>query len=70
MSGKLGLSQSPGEGRETHTLLGPLERTNLIEVQCLWLGLCKGPNGICVSLPSPGDGYRSTSRNVVFSSCI
>jgi hypothetical protein len=32
--------------------------------------LSKGPNGVCVSLPSPEDVNRSSFRNVVFYSYL
>jgi hypothetical protein len=48
-------------GRETLTLLGPLERANLNHSS-----LSKGPNRVGVSLPSPEDGNRSSFLNVVF----
>jgi hypothetical protein len=61
---KLELFPSSVEGRETPTLLGPLERANLnqcidnsslIEVNPFW-----GPNRIGVSLLSPENGNKSS----------
>jgi hypothetical protein len=43
---------------KSDTKLGPVLR----------LPLSKRPNRVGVSLPSPGDGNRSSFRNVVFSS--
>jgi hypothetical protein len=54
---KLDLFPSSGEGRETPTLLGHLQRANLYH----WAR-------VGVSLPSSEDGNRSSFRNVVFSS--
>jgi hypothetical protein len=59
----------PGEGRETHTLLGHIKRAQIN--QWTWrLALSKGHNRVGVSLPSPEDGNRSSFRNVVFSSYL
>jgi hypothetical protein len=55
------LFPSLGEGRETSSLLGPLERANLNCSLVRWL---QGPNKAVVSLPSPEEGSRSSSRNV------
>jgi hypothetical protein len=46
---------------EIPTLLGPFERVNFNLWTCL--ALSKGPNRVCVSLPSPEDGNRSSFRN-------
>jgi hypothetical protein len=51
-----------GEARETPTLLGPLERANLSDLN--------GPNRIGVSFSSPEDRKRSRFRNVMFSSYL
>jgi hypothetical protein len=40
----LDLFPSSGDGRKTHTLLGPLERVMMHVVQSLRLGLSKGSN--------------------------
>jgi hypothetical protein len=47
---KLDLFLSSGEGRESPTLSGPLERANLW-TQCMSLTLPKRPNRVGVSLP-------------------
>jgi hypothetical protein len=51
------------KGRETPTLLGPLERANL---QWLMLALSKGPNRVGVSFHSPNDGNISSISDAVF----
>jgi hypothetical protein len=50
-----------GEGRETPTLFD----SSIIES-----ALSKEPNRVGVSCPSPGDGNRSSFRNVVFSTYL
>jgi hypothetical protein len=53
-----------GEGRETPTLLGPLERaTSSLEIE---LTFYKGPSRVGVSHHSPEDGKRSNFRNLVY----
>jgi hypothetical protein len=52
---KLDLFPSAGEGREISTLLGPLERANLIH----WAR-------IDIYIPSPDDRSRSSFLSVVF----
>jgi hypothetical protein len=59
---KLELFPSWGEGMETSTLLGPLERANLHH--CTRLHLSRRPNRADVSFPPPDDGNRSRLRNV------
>jgi hypothetical protein len=49
-------------GKETPTLLGPLERANL------QFAVSKGSNTIDASLPLPEDGNRTSFRNDIFSS--
>jgi hypothetical protein len=61
----LDLFLSSGEGKETSTLLGPLESGN-IQAQAL----CKGPNRVCVFLPSSEEGNKSSFRNAVSSSYL
>jgi hypothetical protein len=57
---KLDMFLPSGEGKETPTILGPLERANLNHR----LALSKGPNRVDVSLPSPEDRNRSTLQIV------
>jgi hypothetical protein len=49
-------------------MLVPLERAK--QVQLLRLAISKRPNRLGVSLSSPGNGNRSSFRNVVFSSYL
>jgi hypothetical protein len=58
---KLDLLPSTDQGREITTQLAP---------STLRLVLSKGPNRVAVSFPSPEDGNRSSSRNVVFPSYL
>jgi hypothetical protein len=60
MSRKVDLLSSSGEGRETPTLSGPLERPNLNHTVVQWLKLAfsEGPNTIVVSLPSLGNRHN------------
>jgi hypothetical protein len=55
--------------KETPTVLGPLKKLTSI-TEPVQLALSKGPNKVGVSLPSPGEGKRSSFRNVVFSSYL
>jgi hypothetical protein len=41
--------------------------TEIVSMQWLKLALSERPKRVCVSLPSPEDGNRSSFRNVVFS---
>jgi hypothetical protein len=60
---KLDMFPSSGEGKETPTLLGLLEKANLNHCR---IALSQGPNRVGVSLPSLEDGNRSNFRNFVF----
>jgi hypothetical protein len=60
---KLDLFPPSDEGRDTTTLLGPLERANLNH----WT---TGSNRAGVSFPSPEDGNTSSFPEVVFSSYL
>jgi hypothetical protein len=62
------VSETGSVSRETTTLLCSLERASNDWVQWLRLALSKEPNRVGVSLPSPEEGNRSSSRNVVFPS--
>jgi hypothetical protein len=52
-----------GEGRETPTLLGPLDRAGLNH--CDRLVLSKEPKRLGTSLPSPEDGDTTSVLNIV-----
>jgi hypothetical protein len=56
---KLYMFLSLGEGWETPSLLGPLDRANLHH----WLALSNGPNRVGVSHPRPEDGNKSHHQN-------
>jgi hypothetical protein len=60
---KLNVFASSGEGMETSTVLGPLERAD--KEECLRLAPSKGPNTAAVSVPLPEDGNTSSFRNVL-----
>jgi hypothetical protein len=64
---KMDLFPFSGEGRETLTLLGPLERANLNPIiQRLRLALSKGPIRVGISLLSPEDGNIQIPKRCVF----
>jgi hypothetical protein len=55
------LNKVSGEGRETPTLLRPLERANPNHCTTgMGLALSKGPNRVGVFLPLPEDGNISS----------
>jgi hypothetical protein len=59
---KLDLFPSSGEGRQTPSLLCPLERANFNR----WTSFLKTQQSICLALPSPEDGKRRSLQNIVF----
>jgi hypothetical protein len=68
---KFDLFTPSGESRQTPTLLGSVEKGNLIH-WTQWLGstLSKGPNRISVFVSSSEDGNRSYFRKVTFPSYL
>jgi hypothetical protein len=61
---------SSGEGKETPTLLDPLERANLSHRLVIDVRSFLGTQQCFISLQSPEDGNRSGFRNVMFSSYL